>query len=151
MDWISDGHVLVKQGLAERMLRLKKMYRDEVLQVALLLSLLRIDPGCYLEDVPARVGVVTGDEWDDLGDGIGPHFRIHPKAVERDIFEDLNALGRYNRIAVPRNITAYLLNVDGSDGHEEIPARADDEPSIEPAVSGAADDPQGADLTPEVS
>lgn len=106
------------------MLRLKKMYRDEVLQVALLLSLLRADPGCYLEDLPPRVGVATDDSWDDLGGGVGPQFHIHPKAVERDIFEDLNALGRYNRIALPRNITAYLLNVDGGDVEDPVPATA---------------------------
>jgi hypothetical protein len=34
---------------------------------------------------------------------------------EREVFEDLNALGRYNRIhAHNYDVTAYLLNIDGA-------------------------------------
>jgi len=104
------------------MIRLKKGLRDDVLQLALLLSLLRVDPGWHVEDIPMRVGIATDDSWDYFGgSAIGPRFHIHPKAVQREIFDDLNALGRYNRIALPRNITAYLLNVDGG----EIPPARD--------------------------
>jgi hypothetical protein len=47
---------------------------------------------------------------------------IHPKNLdsvllnyEREVFEDLNALGRYNRIHTHNSdVTAYLLNIDGA-------------------------------------
>ena len=120
------------------MLNLKKLYSDELLQLALLLSLLRVDPDSYLGVDVQTIGVRSlylnnGSGWQTDSHTIihRPAF-VHPKNLdslllnyERDIFEDLNSLGRYNRHNSARNdVQAYLLNIDegagpssgGSDG-----------------------------------
>lgn len=99
---------------------LKKMYRDELLHLALLLSLLRVDPDSYLglHVHPVRVGL-TGPyntTWTHL-----PSTRatfVHPKNLdsillnyERDVFADLNSLGRYNR-PNHQQFETYLLNIE---------------------------------------
>lgn len=116
------------------MLCLKKVYRDELLQLALILSLLRVDPDSYLGyDIPAvEVGI------NDLNDGtswahahaeslINRRLYLHPKSLnslllnyEHQVFEDLNALGRYNRISTNRDVTAYLLNVDNTNSSDNL-------------------------------
>lgn len=106
------------------MLSLKKVYRDELLQLALILSLLRVHPDSYLETDLYNVtdfDLDNGTSWRSLGSGIlRPHF-IHPKSLdsvllnhEREVFAELNSLGRYNRVNSIHhsNITAYLLNVN---------------------------------------
>lgn len=110
------------------MLGLKKLYREELLQLALLLSLLRVDPESYLGIDIQGIGVGLLD----LNNGSGWHTDahtiihrpvfIHPKNpdtmllnYERDLFEELNSLGRYNRVRSgfnSANIHAYLLNVE---------------------------------------
>lgn len=110
-----------------KMLSLKKVYGDELLQLALFLSLLRVHPDNYLE------GNLYGSVNDlDLNNGTSwrsysPHILrsnyIHPKSLssvlinyEREVFADLNSLGRYNRESLNQNVTAYLLNIEGPGG-----------------------------------
>lgn len=120
------------------MLSLKKFYREELLQLALLLSLLRVDPDAYLGLDIQTIGVGSLD----LNNGSGWHLDahtivhrpvfVHPKNLdsmllnyERDIFEDLNSLGRYNRLnSAPNDIHAYLLNIEesGRDAPEPGPS-----------------------------
>ncbi|KAK2584088.1 hypothetical protein KPH14_006531 [Odynerus spinipes] len=108
------------------MLCLKKLYREELLQLALLLSLLRVDPESYLGLDIQAMGVGSLD----LHNGSGWHtdahtivhrpMFVHPKNLdsmllnyERDLFEELNSLGRYNRMNTASNdIHAYLLNIE---------------------------------------
>ncbi|KAL0129954.1 hypothetical protein PUN28_001903 [Cardiocondyla obscurior] len=110
------------------MLCIKKLYGEELLQLALLLSLLRVDPESYLgRDILQTIGVGSLD----LNNGSGWHtdhmivhrpMFIHPKSpdsmllnYQRDLFEELNSLGRYNRMNSGLNaIHAYLLNVEES-------------------------------------
>jgi len=106
---------------------MKKLYREELLQLALLLSLLRVDPNSYLGLDIQTIGVGSLD----LNNGSGWHtdhtivhrpMFIHPKNpdsmllnYQRDLFEELNSLGRYNRMNSGLNaIQAYLLNVEES-------------------------------------
>lgn len=108
------------------MMILKKIFRDELLQIAIILSLLRVDPSIHLGNLAQTIGIGIGDlhddsSWSNLNPFISRRLYIHPKCVnsnlleyERDLFEDLNALGRYNRINARNNITAYLLNVNGT-------------------------------------
>lgn len=107
------------------MLCLKKVYTDELLQIAILLSLLRVDRNSNLQyDVPA-IGVGINDNID--GWRQTPHIlihrdvQIHPKNLdsillnnyEQHVFDELNSLGRYNRFNIlQHNVQAYLLNVD---------------------------------------
>lgn len=109
------------------MLCLKKTYRDELLQLAILLSLLRVDPDSYFGyDIPTiGVGIhdlTGGTSWAHAPAIIPQRVFVHPKNFdsvllnyEREVFEDLNALGRYNRIHTHNSdVTAYLLNIDGA-------------------------------------
>ncbi|KAK6638967.1 hypothetical protein RUM43_007237 [Polyplax serrata] len=105
---------------------LKKIYRDELLQIAIILSLMRVDPTIHLGNLTQTIGIGIDDlhgdsRWSHLNPFINRRLYIHPKCVnsdlleyERDLFEDLNALGRYNRINANNDITAYLLNVNGT-------------------------------------
>lgn len=129
------------------MMSLKKLYGEELLQLTIILSLLRVDPDSYLgSELPISV------ESNDFGSSWGQstahihnshsqfHRRlyVHPKCIdsvllnyEQELFADLNALGRYNRLndlhhnVHNRNITAYLLNVETSS--HLSPANAEDE------------------------
>lgn len=109
------------------MLCLKKIYGDELLQLALLLSLLRVDPESYFGyDIPAvGVGIhdlTSGTSWAHAQAIIPHRVFVHHKNLdsillnyEREVFEDLNSLGRYNRIHTHNSdVTAYLLNIDGA-------------------------------------
>jgi len=109
------------------MLCLKKIYGDELLQLAILLSLLHVDPDSYFGyDTPAvGVGIhdlTSGTSWAHARAIIPRRVFVHPKNLdsillhyEREVFEDLNALGRYNRIhSHNSDVTAYLLNIDGA-------------------------------------
>ena len=126
------------------MLSLKKLYREELLQLALLLSLLRVDPDSYLGIDIQTIGVGSLD----LNNGSGWHsdthtivhrpMFVHPKNLdsmllnyERDIFEDLNSLGRYNRMnSAPNDIHAYLLNIDDAGRDAAVPG---------PSISNSTD------------
>jgi len=107
------------------MLCIKKLYREELLQLALLLSLLRVDPETYLGLDIQTIGVGSLD----LNNGSGWHtdhtiihrpIFVHPKNpdsmllnYQRDLFAEFNSLGRYNRMNSGLNaIHAYLLNVE---------------------------------------
>jgi nuclear factor erythroid 2 len=109
------------------MVCLKKIYRDELLQLAILLSLLHVDPDSYLGyDIPAvGIGIHdlnSGTSWAHAQAIIPRRVFVHPKNLdsillnyEREVFEDLNALGRYTRIHTHNSdVTAYLLNIDGA-------------------------------------
>lgn len=143
----------------------KKMWREELLQLVLILGLLGVDRDLYRrtsEFHPVRMGI------DDVGGGVrfeNAHFnnhfnnrigRIHPKSLdsvllsyERDLLEDLNALGRYNRIEpLNHNVTAYVLNVDvGSMRLGSMSSAGSSEP-VEPSSTDAS--PPGSELTQEV-
>lgn len=107
------------------MLGLKKVYRDELLQLALILSLLRVHPESYfnneLFNTVDNLDLDNGTSWRSFGTSILRTQHIHPKSLdsillnyEREVFADINSLGRYNRgnPVQPLNIAAYLLNVD---------------------------------------
>ncbi|XP_057335558.1 segmentation protein cap'n'collar isoform X2 [Microplitis mediator] len=111
------------------MLGLKKLYREELLQLALILSILRVDPESYLGIDIQNIGVGlldlnNGSGWHTDSQTIAIHRPtfIHPKnpdssmllSYERDLFEELNSLGRYNNRLDTRNndIHAYLLNIE---------------------------------------
>ncbi|PBC31849.1 Segmentation protein cap'n'collar [Apis cerana cerana] len=110
------------------MLCIKKLYHEELFQLTLLLSLLRIDPESYLGLDIQTIGVGSldlnnGSRWHtDVHTIVHRPIFVHPKNLdsmllnyERDLFEDLNSLGRYNRINSGLNdIHAYLLNVEES-------------------------------------
>lgn len=114
------------------MLSLKKVYGDELLQLALVLSLLRVDPDSYL-GLETRVGShglpANHDGWalEQVQTLIRPR-QIHPKSLdtmllsyERHLFEDLNSLGRYQRLG-GFDVQTYLLNVqaDGNRGSVDL-------------------------------
>ncbi|XKL69317.1 hypothetical protein PGB90_007086 [Kerria lacca] len=103
---------------------LKKYFTDELLQVALILSLLRIDRRSLEYNVPA-IGIGTNNltsTWDQSNILVRREGNIHPKSIdsillnyEQEVFNELNSLGRYSTIfdtLTSRNLTAYLLNVD---------------------------------------
>lgn len=112
------------------MLCLKKVYRDELLQLAILLSLLRVDRRSslgYDYDSPAiGVGIDDIQGWEQSHSLVRRDIQIHPKSLdsvflnyEQQVFDDLNSLGRYNRINSVQDVTAYLLNVDGNNESNE--------------------------------
>jgi len=127
-----------------KMRSFKKLYGGDLLQLALLLSLLKVDPENYLgysphwqSDLASDVG--AGPTWaqtqsmfhDIWGDGMSP--RIHPKSMDTlleqhqaEILEDLNSLGRYSRLSqyagVPVHISAYIVDTNSGDS----PAPCDD-------------------------
>ncbi|KAK5639051.1 hypothetical protein RI129_011543 [Pyrocoelia pectoralis] len=110
------------------MIALKKVYRSDWLQFALLLSLLRVNPDSYLEgDLFNNISDLdfdNGTSWRLFATGpLRTHY-IHPKNLdsallhyERELFEDLNSLGQYNPLNTfyrHQNVTAYLLSVNRS-------------------------------------
>lgn len=127
------------------MISLKKVYRDELLQLALILSLLRVNPDSYFENElynsvdNLELELDNGTSWRSYGSNLLRRHFIHPKSLdsvllnyERELFADLNSLGRYNRInpVHQQNITAYLLNVDRTTNNNVPNAQ---EPPAEPS------------------
>lgn len=109
------------------MLSFKKVYRDELLQLALILSLLRANQDTLydydnLYNNVNNFDFNNGTSWRSLSPSILRSHFINPKSLdsvllnyERDIFADLNSLGRYNRISFRHpNVTTYLLNIERS-------------------------------------
>lgn len=121
----------------------KKIHRhsDELLHLALILSLIRVDPESYLglglgrsSLTRGNYNITMGDTWAHTSSDFHHGFTsslpdipyLHPKSMEasltqyqEELIEDLNDLGRYTNILPHpgrRTITAYLLN-DGSLGH----------------------------------
>ncbi|XP_028169410.1 segmentation protein cap'n'collar-like isoform X2 [Ostrinia furnacalis] len=90
------------------MIALKKLYGDELLRLALVLSLLKADPSDYLEGETQQLitglNISNGSDWSleqEARTLIRPRF-VHPKSLdnilinyERELFEELNSLGRY--------------------------------------------------------
>jgi len=99
---------------------MKKLFGDDLLQLALLLSLMKVDPENYLGFSPhslldpggdmtagqtwAQTQAMLHDTW--MHDMRSP--RVHPKSMDSllerhqaEILDDLNSLGRYSRL-VPR-------------------------------------------------
>lgn len=107
------------------MIALKKLYGDELLRLALVLSLLKIDPNDYLERETQLIAGLHISNGSDLSAEqeprtlIRPRF-VHPKSLdnilinyERELFEELNSLGRYsiNRNNEPMwPVHTYLVN-----------------------------------------
>lgn len=130
------------------MLTLKKVYRDELLQFALLLSLLRVNPEYYFEqDLFSSISDLdfdNGTSWRSFATStLRPHY-VHPKNLdsvllnyERELFADLNSLGRYNPVQSfhhNQNITAFLLSVDRTPALNCTPATTEQHASEQPLV-----------------
>lgn len=158
------------------MLSLKKVYGDELLQLALFLSLLRVHPDNYLEgNLYGSVNdfdLDNGTSWRSYSPNILRSNYIHPKSLnsvllnyEREVFADLNSLGRYNRGSLNQNVTAYLLNIEGPGGTTtatttSAPVQEAQPPQNHQENNDAADSSQnnnnensepGLELTQEVS
>lgn len=104
---------------------LKKYFGcEELLQVALLLSLLRIDRRSYFEYDASVIGLGTHnqtDTWEQTNVLIRRDIRIHPKSIdfdyENDVFNELNSLGVYDHVTASVNLTnlmTYLFNLDNA-------------------------------------
>lgn len=111
------------------MIALKKLYGDELLRLALVLSLLKANPEEYLEletQQLAGLHISNGSDWSlehEARTLIRPRH-VHPKSLdhilvnyERQLFEELNSLGRYNYLENNEriwynqgSIHTYLLN-----------------------------------------
>lgn len=111
------------------MIALKKLYGDELLRLALVLSLLKANPEEYLETETQQMltglHISNGSDWSlehEARTLIRPRF-VHPKSLdnilvnhERQLFQELNSLGRYNyrvnndRIWHNQAIHTYLVN-----------------------------------------
>jgi len=112
------------------MLRIKKGFSEQLLQMALLLSLIGCDRlwptfGIWPTAPSAEVEVGPFGRWDDdsYSNGFGPLTQIHPKSVDRYLdrqwlLNELLSLGRYGD-RYPSNIEAYLLNVDGDENGQD--------------------------------
>ncbi|KAK9890177.1 hypothetical protein WA026_008981 [Henosepilachna vigintioctopunctata] len=158
------------------MLCLKKVYNDELLQLALILSLLRVNLDTYTEpNLLENVGNLdldNGTSWRAFTPALLRSHYVHPKSLdsillnyERDLFADLNSLGRFNRDYVRNsNVTTYLLNIERSSNlatpQENVAENSNivQEPEI-PPIGNLADNTDSnttpndltVDLTPEVS
>ncbi|KOX80948.1 hypothetical protein WN51_00866 [Melipona quadrifasciata] len=144
------------------MLCIKKLYHEELFQLALLLSLLRLDPESYLGLDIQTIGVGSldlnnGSRWHtDVHTIIHRPMFVHPKNLdsmllnyERDLFEDLNSLGRYNRINSGLNdIHAYLLNVEESGRDFDI-AGPSISLSTDPTRNMTSPDPSNSSQSPD--
>lgn len=112
------------------MLALKKIYGDDLLRLALVLSLLKSNPSDYLEretqQLAAGLHISNGSDWSlehEARTLIRPRY-VHPKSLdnvlinyERELFEELNTLGRYgnylqynDRMRTNPPIHTYLVN-----------------------------------------
>ncbi|CAG9577656.1 unnamed protein product [Danaus chrysippus] len=109
------------------MIALKKLYGDELLRLALVLSLLK-NPEEYHEletQQLAGLHITNGTDWSlehEARTLIRPRH-VHPKSLdhilinyERQLFEELNSLGRYNYLEINdrpwynQPVYTYLLN-----------------------------------------
>lgn len=109
--YFSAQHSLVngKRKAGIKMIALKKLYGDELLRLALVLSLLKSDPSDYLEretqQLLAGLNISNGSDWSFEQEAqtlIRPRF-VHPKSLDhvlenyhRQVFEELHSLGRYS-------------------------------------------------------
>lgn len=157
------------------MLLLKKVYRDELLQLALILSLLRVNQNGVLDyniyNTVANLDFGNGTSWRSLSPTALRSHLAHPKSLdsvllnyERDLFADLNSLGRYNRPYYRHpDVTAYLLNIERgaplanaetlAETLPEVPApqNTTHEPHTEPTSTNEPATEPGLELTQEVN
>ncbi|XP_068627150.1 uncharacterized protein [Battus philenor] len=108
------------------MIALKKWHGDELLRLALVLSLLKARPDEYLQDesqqLLAGLNISNGSDWafePEARTLIRPRF-VHPKSLdnilinyERRLFEELHSLGRYadyTDTSARSVLHTYLLN-----------------------------------------
>lgn len=105
------------------MLCFKKSYRDELLQLALVLSILRLhDDSFYDNDLFNTINLDydNGTIWQRITPGILRTNYVNPKSLdsvlmnyERELFDDLNSLGRFTRTSYRYpDVTTYLLNIE---------------------------------------
>ncbi|XP_045541373.1 endoplasmic reticulum membrane sensor NFE2L1-like isoform X2 [Papilio machaon] len=120
------------------MIALKKLYGDELLRLALVLSLLKSNPDEYLLDesqqILAGLNISNGSDWSleqEARTLIRPRF-VHPKSLdnvlmnyERRLFEELNSLGRYTG-SNARVLHTYLLNNVSTDTVKAVLSTATD-------------------------
>ncbi|KAM3956086.1 uncharacterized protein ACR2FA_009976 isoform 2-T7 [Aphomia sociella] len=111
------------------MIALKKLYGDELLRLALVLSLLKANPNDYLEretqQLITGLHISNGSDWSleqEARTLIRPRY-VHPKSLdnilidyERQLFEELNSLGRYassyneHNDRIFNQVHTYLVN-----------------------------------------
>lgn len=105
------------------MLCIKKVYRDELLQLALIISLLRVNQDSVFDNdiLHGDFDFNNGTTWrSSLTPAVLRTHYVHPKSLdsvllnyERELFADLNSLGRYNRGNFRHpDVHAYLLNIE---------------------------------------
>ncbi|XP_018327033.1 segmentation protein cap'n'collar isoform X2 [Agrilus planipennis] len=148
------------------MISLKKRCRDELLHLALILSLLRVSPEISLENDP--FGIVTdldlnnGTTWRYINPNVLRSHYVHPKNLdsvllnyEQEVFADLNLLGRYDRINIiqNQNITSYLLNVNNTTTNSDSSAPTQPLPPVHipsndqtPTIEGSSLNAAGIDI-----
>lgn len=109
------------------MLRIKKGFSEQLLQVALVLSLIGCDRLWPTFDIwsSAPSAEIEVGQWNrgSYSHGFGPLTQIHPKSVDRYLdqhwlLNELLSLGRYGD-RYPSNIEAYLLNIDGDENGQD--------------------------------
>ncbi|KAF5284797.1 hypothetical protein FQA39_LY04522 [Lamprigera yunnana] len=151
------------------MIALKKVYRDELLQFALLLSLMQLTPENYLEtDLFNRISdfdLENGTSWRSFPTNSLRIPYVHPKNFDsillhyqRNLFEDLNSLGRYSLNGHGyrnQNITAYLLSIDpssvrncsnnGNDQHVSDQHTPQNSSEVSPVIPNDTDPPTSID------
>lgn len=105
------------------MLCFKKSYRDELLQLALVLSILRLNEDSFYENDlfnTVNLDYNNGTIWQTITQpSLRSHY-VNPKSLdsvlinyERELFADLNSLGRFARTNYRYpNVTTYLLNIE---------------------------------------
>nr|CAH7717553.1 unnamed protein product [Callosobruchus chinensis] len=108
------------------MISFKKLYREELLQLALLLSLLKVNNDPFQEldiyDGVNSLDFENGTSWRQITPAILRSHYVNPKSLdsvllnyERDLFADVHSLGRFNRQNFRHpDVTTYLLNIERS-------------------------------------
>ncbi|CAH1996818.1 unnamed protein product [Acanthoscelides obtectus] len=152
------------------MLSFKKVYREELLQLALLLSLLRVNNDPF-QELDLYDGVNTldfdnGTSWQQITPAVLRSHYVNPKSLdsvllnyERDLFADVHSLGRFNRHFRHPDVTTYLLNIERTAAvTTPEPAPAPIPPTPPPtnatennAEAGSSPTSDGIGLTQEVS
>jgi len=138
----------------------KKLHRhsDELLNLALILSLIRVDPDSYLGFGRTNSRVYRNMSMGETRAEIDFHRSIltdlpdiphlHPKSVEasllqyqEELIEDLNNLGRYTSIFSNVNrgtITAYLLDENNGINHNLSAPISTDVAPVNPSTSSSS-------------
>ncbi|XP_023332848.1 uncharacterized protein LOC111704746 [Eurytemora carolleeae] len=104
-----------------KMRSFKKLINQDLLQLALIISLLKVDPNSYFglnrsNGQDSGGGVLLGEAWQP----ILPSYPLKdPSSLlaryQEDILEELNTLGTFNRFSlygdVPVQLSAYLVDL----------------------------------------